>query len=537
MNIGRPSDPFGDRTEALADARENRSDFAWQGDGFWFHSTGVTVEDNVVSGSTGHAFVYWSEGLIENNLGIAKGNIDTHVPAAEFPLLNAELKSWKQQHPYWNFDIWYIKCRPFRNNVAYNMARGVHGYYVMTTFHEATDSIDPDDRLEFNLMPPQYRASNKLILENTTLWGMRRVGMGFTHCAQLVIKDSKIYGHGTSTAIAPWTSPPNQYTQYIEVEPAVLGMDLDHYHNERNWLIENNVVQGFDGNAVAMALPANAFVEVNGGSFNNGGADIKIREVNWIKNWGERVVSFDDNNMDPLPIDKNTPWRKIDIKGNIQFGNPNNNIVLAPQFHLTNPAQDAFGILDGSIKMPGYFLLPDDIRLNFGWFNNAKVYFNDQDANFIPATQATKRPLGMDPNDLFPEDITPDKYLDKTNQQLMNQYGTSFGGEILPSTAIAHPHIVGGKVDGSAISLREGSKVNQNCVEVFPNPAESFLNIGNEGFVSVQIISSNGKILKEIQNKEAPFRIDLSVYEAGIYYLRMLDEENKLCVSKIIKRN
>lgn len=83
----------GDATSSLADLRENRQDFAWQGDGFWFHGTGVTVQGNVVAGCTGHAFVYWTEGLVEKGLGMARGDIDAHVPAAEFPSLNQTLKT------------------------------------------------------------------------------------------------------------------------------------------------------------------------------------------------------------------------------------------------------------------------------------------------------------------------------------------------------------------------------------------------------------------------------------------------------------
>ncbi|MEM6803322.1 MAG: T9SS type A sorting domain-containing protein [Bacteroidota bacterium] len=535
MNIGRPSDPLGDRTEALADARENLSDFAWQGDGFWFHSTGITVEGNVVAGCTGHAFVYWSEGLIENNLGIARGQIDTHVPANEFPALNAELKAWQQTHPYWNFDIWYILARPFRNNTAYNMCRGVHGYYIMTTFHEAIDFEEGEEQEEFNLMPPGYRAANKLTIENTTLWGMRRIGMGFNHCAQIELKNNQVYGYGTSSAIAPWTSPQNEFTPFLEVEPAVIGMDLDFYHNDRNWRLENNTIKGFEGSAIALALPANADVEVAGGIFDNGGIDIKIREVNWKKNWDELVVSFDDDDMDPLPLDKTVPWRRITIEGNIQFLNSNQNIVLDPQFHLTNPSQDAFGILDGSVKMSGYFLLPDDIRLNFGPFNNAKVYFNEQEANFIPATSTTQSPLGLDPSDVFPEEITPSKYLNKSNQQLQNQYALSFGGELLPMTAVSHPMLIGGKVNATTTSSRDlANKLN---IEIYPNPSNGIFQLAGEfKDYTIQILSVNGAILKRLKGQNGLTQIDINSLPAGLYLVKVLqDKEGLWGVKKIIK--
>lgn len=455
MSPGRPSEigPGADTTLALADAREERSDFAWQGDGFWFHSAGVTVEGNVVSGSTGHAYVYWTEGLIEDQLGVARGDIDTHVPANEFPALNAELKAYKQQHPYFNLDVWYILPRPFRNNTAYNMARGVHGYYVMTEFHEHPDFDEAEAQAIFNYTPPLYRNTMNLVMENNTLWGMRRVGFGFTHCAQITLKNNRVVGYGTSTGKAPWNLNPNPYPGLFEEEPAVLAMDLDHYHNTRNWKLENNVIEGFDGDAVAVALPMNAEVQVNGGTFNNGGIDLKIREVNWAREWGDRVVGQDDENYDPLVVDKTTPWRNILIQGNIQFLNSAKNIVLAPQFHLTNPAQDAFALIDGGYKMTTYHMLPDNIRLNFGPFNNAKVYFDQQRAGFTAVTSSTRLPLGFSQSDLEYLDITPTKYANKTNQQLKNQYGISFGGEITPATAVTHPIVVGGQVSGFTVTI------------------------------------------------------------------------------------
>lgn len=62
----RSNDPLNcNCEEELVDVRESRQDFAFQGDGFWLHGTDLRVENNVVAGATGHAFIYWPEGLIE----------------------------------------------------------------------------------------------------------------------------------------------------------------------------------------------------------------------------------------------------------------------------------------------------------------------------------------------------------------------------------------------------------------------------------------------------------------------------------------
>lgn len=45
------------------DARVGIQDFGFNGDGFWLQSPGVTVTNNIASGSTGSAFIYYTRGL------------------------------------------------------------------------------------------------------------------------------------------------------------------------------------------------------------------------------------------------------------------------------------------------------------------------------------------------------------------------------------------------------------------------------------------------------------------------------------------
>lgn len=483
MNIGRPAtlDPEGGRTEAVADSRENFSDFAWQGDGFWFHSTGVKVEGNVVSGSTGHAYVYWTEGLVEDRLGIARGDIDIHVPASEFPALNADLKAQVAQFPNWNYDIWFILPRPFKNNVAYASARGIHGYYIMTEFHE----VSADDPSEYNITPTLYRNTMNFVIENNTVWAMRRVGVGFNHGTQITLRNNKIYGYGTNTGKAAWNLNPNPFPGLIEDEPAVIGMDLDHDHNTRNWLLENNVVEGFEGDAVAITLPVNANTIVDGGTFNNGGIDMKIREVNWRKNVDDFLIS------DSQPWSKTSdPWRTLEIKGNIQFNNTNKNIVMAPQMHLANPEQDGFPISGGGLKARAYFMLPDKITLNFGPFSNSRLYFDEQRADFVPATSTTKCPLGWteNPNPDAPL-CTPDNLVGKTNQQLNTEFGTSLGGEITPASAQTHAMIVGGR----ATNISATTNQNPTCSVTSPTDNSSVTE-GQSVTIEVTASDSDGSV-------------------------------------------
>lgn len=529
MNVGRPNEfKHQGGNDAVADVRENRSDFAWQGDGFWFHSTGVTVEGNVVSGASGHAFVYWAEGLVENKLGIAKGDINIHCPASEFKTLNTILNARQAQFSNWNYDIWYLRTRPCRNNIAYSMARGIHGYYVMTRFHE--DAIT--DSQEYNLPPQEYINANVLTIENNTLWSMRRVGIGFTHCAQISLKNNKVYGYGTSTALAPWNITPNPFPGLLEDEPAVLGMDLDHSDNYRTWNIENNTVKGFNGQAIAVTLPINASsVVVNGGTFDNGGIDLRIREVNSRRDAGDFLIS----DTQPWPS-SNTPWRTMEIKGNINFMNSNKNIVIAPQFHLNNPNQDGFSIDSGGLKVPAYFLLPDLITLNFGPFNNSKLYFNEQISSFTPSTNQTKCPLN-NPN--AAKGCTPTNLVNKTNQQLMASVGLSFRREILPSNAVDHPMITGGKVPSNTLSAND---YGFDEIKISPNPVTDRFNItfpnneNDQKQPTVLVYDLMGRLISRstvtVQNRK--ISIPFSGYSQGLYMVSIFLEGKTKSV-KIIK--
>ena len=431
-----PTDPFSDLTseDALLDAREDKQDYAWQGDAFWFHSAGVTVEGNIAAGVSGHAFIFWPEGLIEKGLGMMRGTIDYHVTdPTQAAMLNGVPNNFV-------LECWLIPSKPFKNNTAYTSTKGLSVYYLQTRF------LEEDSDFKANIPTQAYRNSLNADFDGTTIWNIRHKGIEMLYASDITIKNSRIVGHGSASS--------------------VVGMDLDHFHNLDDWFFLNNTVEGFNNSNIGFSPPTNATVTIDGGDYNNSATDIRIRETNFSL--------FHEG-----PLDEAFVNRTMTIS-NMVFSNANNNIVLQPEFTLNQPLEDGFDFAD-EIKYLYYFGLDDDITLNYGPFQNAKLYYNEQAANFIPITNSNYQP--ETPPDEPAEETIPTQYRNKTNAQLQSIFNppTSFGGELLPATAVSHPSIVGGKV--SAIS-------GNPCSGVIPSSPSS-LTASNNGCNSVSLTWSS----------------------------------------------
>jgi hypothetical protein len=468
MSAPRPRDSYtdGGPTQALSDINEGRQDFAWQGDGFWLHGAGVTVQGNVVAGCTGHAYVYWTDGLIEKGMGMARGDIDAHVPASEFPTLNQALKDWKATYPTFVLDIWYLKSRPFTNNTAYGFSRGVQTYYVHTEFHQSTDTESNDPELWFNDLPAVYKDQLDLVLDGTTLWNIGKVGFEHNHTANVTIQNSRIVGYGCRTGYEDYGT--NPAPNHISYEPEVIGLDLDFFHNTHRWNLYNNTIEGFSGNAVGVALPINAVVTMNGGTFNNAGTDILI---------GSPDRHLEEDGFGDAMLSTQITKPEILIEGNISFQNPNNNIVMDPQLFYHEIDGKGFPLLGEPGVDDLFFFAPQEIKLNFGPFDNAIAYFNEQDASYMPITSGSSGNRCSFGDEVL---CISNQYANKTNTQLEAQYNKSFAGAITPNTAVTHPIIIGGKV----------SAVSGGCAGS-PPVAPSSVTASNNACNSIDISWSN----------------------------------------------
>ena len=173
---------------------------------------------------------------------------------------------------------------------------------------------------------------------------------------------------------------------------------------------------------------------MNGGTFNNEGTDILI---------GCPDRHLEDGGFGNGILSTELTKSEILIQGNISFQNPNNNIVMDAQIYYNEVDGKGFPLLGAARPDDEYFFAPQEVTLNFGPFSNTKVYFNEQDANYIPITSGSSGNRCTFGDD---QECTSNQYANKTNSQLNAQYENSFAGFITPNTAVSHPMIIGGKV-------------------------------------------------------------------------------------------
>ena len=88
----------------------------------------------------------------------------------------------------------------------------------------------------------------------------------------------------------------------------------------------------------------------------------------------------------------------------------------------------------------------------------------------------------------------------------------------------------------------EENKKNGFAVTVFPNPTNDILNIDfkteNDVNTSIQLCDENGKILinENIKVLETSRKYDLKIFAAGLYFLKIKNDNDYLKTVKIIKR-
>lgn len=203
----------------------------------------------------------------------------------------------------------------------------------------------------------------------------------------------------------------------LAAQPIPTNTALDRNEITRNIIYDHVKAQGW---AIGINAPTNGINTIVGGTFNN----LKNIYIT-TANTRDRVVNINDASpTDPIVfLDNLQP-----IINGVPTKLPQSDIYLLSNF---NPLfNDVTRIFDR-----------DAVLIGLVSHNGQQVYYNEQAADFTPfpsTDQPNKAKFGPKA-----ASFVPDALLDKTNAQLMADYGLSVGGIPAPATATKDPQING----------------------------------------------------------------------------------------------
>jgi hypothetical protein len=137
------------------DARVYRQDFGFNGDGFWLHSPAVTVTNNIVSGSTGTAFFYYTRGL-------RFGSFEAQFLAEN--LDDPSLAGGSEKLP-----VMSVPIKLFEGNVGYSSKTGLTVRYNLRNAQHGARSLVSDSTFWNNTVGVTLPYANRTTLSNLTV--------------------------------------------------------------------------------------------------------------------------------------------------------------------------------------------------------------------------------------------------------------------------------------------------------------------------------------------------------------------------------
>jgi hypothetical protein len=227
-------------------SRENPfQDFGHQGDGFWFQGAGVSVVGNVAAGNQGHAFAFYTRGLVE--------------PAGRGVFLTANLADPSIANGETVIDVGQVPVTNFRDNIGYSSFMGLLiRYHLQNSTHGKTS-----------------------LFENSQFWN-NTVGVGLHYTQHVVLRDLQVI-----------RLPSGTHTYGVEADII-----------ESNITYDNLTVIGYH---TGIEMPRWGNNVVRGGVFQNTYHDIYIPTAAWRDRTvlltgltGSPKITLADD-MEPIP--------------------------------------------------------------------------------------------------------------------------------------------------------------------------------------------------------------------------------------------
>lgn len=458
------------------ESRKFKQDFGFQGDGFWFQGPGVDVRDNVAVSQKHDGFVYFTVGLEQSytfvkrdsagnaldsagkattdpamfvyvtqtkpavfNTSMFKnvGTDDTAAPdtsaysggkytAAVIAALGGDNKT---------VPIGNVPILRFLNNTAYASGTGFE-----TWFHQLNNNA--------SMMPDST-------IEGFTSFNQRGSAMFDPYTNNATVKNANLYGgvaiydkraldptDPTKTVIVTTPDPKNAAKTVVVRQPGFYYSSTAMARNTvtANFNYENVTIRGYD---VGIDMPINGNSVVTGGKFQNS-QNILITSTNSRT----RSVMIQDGVNNPVDFveltdrtDKNLA--RLNLRLNTNYDPKERDITK-----MFNP--DVINI--GTVWLNSFELT--------GLSNQVKqLYYYEQQAGFTPFAdvQLNSRTLQptLDANgNQIPriyDGVVKDQYgnvtdytgvevpaelRNKTNAQLMDQYGLAIGGVVAPANSL-----------------------------------------------------------------------------------------------------
>ena len=306
------------------------------------------------------------------------------------------------------------------------------------------------------------------------------------------------------------------------------GLMATHFRVMNKQVFENLDIEGF---ATGLALPPQGQVTVTCGYLKNG-VNMSIPST---------MKSYRDMLIHNLTTEADNSFSEV------------TEIKMTPSF---SPPED---------KYPAYFLLTDKIILDYGEHSNQRLYFNEQDADYIPL------PFDDEPYTFYEDErIVLSEFAVKSNRQLQRDYRMSFGGSLLPGDAIPHPGIDGGQIAPwrndamnvpSCIGIAPDQEVDEinDCIrratpnlvmgplpsyihpvgrcattsteeedkaqasfKVFPNPTLGLVSIsGSPGDYQVSVFDGKSSMVRSLTATGSIVDVDLTGLPPGMYFLQI----------------
>jgi len=458
------------------ESRKFKQDFGFQGDGFWFQGPGVDVRDNIAVSQRHDGFVFFTVGLEQTYTYVKRdaagnaldsaGKITTDpmmyvyetkkLPAAfntkMFAGVSADPTAAPATAAYSGgkytsaviaalggdnktVPVGNVPILRFLNNKAYAIGTGFESWFHQLSMNAATT---PDS-----------------VIEGFTSFNTRGSGMFDPYTNNVTVKNTNLYGgvsiydkraidptDPSKTIVVTYVPDPKYPTKTANVrQPGFWYSNTGMARNSvtANFNYENVSVRGFD---VGVDLPINGNNVVTGGTFQN-----SQNMVIATANSRTRSVMIQDGTSSPVDfveltdrMDKNLARLNLRLYTNYD---PKDRDITK----MFNP--DVINI--GTVWLNSFELT--------GLNNQVKqLYYYEQQAGFTPfgdnqINSRTLQPVldaSGNPIPRIYDGVVKDQYgnisdytgvevppelRNKTNTQLMDQYGLSIGGVIAPANA------------------------------------------------------------------------------------------------------